>query len=110
MTWRIVQDPINNGVDFARRFPDIDQIQVHAEKRIQSVTVKEKLTVFINYFEIPLRTGCDAAALSILPKWPPGPGWIAALRIRFLNSVQNAASRVSEVNSMDKGGGSPYSG
>lgn len=63
-----------------------------------------------NDSEIPLRTGCYAAALRIPSKWPPGAGWIIVPRIRFLNSVQNAASRVSEVNSTDKGGGSPYLG
>jgi hypothetical protein len=60
--------------------------------------------------EIPLRTGCDAAALSILDQMAAGPGWIFASRIRSLNSVQNAASRVSEVNPTVKGGGNPYSG
>ena len=60
--------------------------------------------------EIPLRTGCDTAALSILSQMAAGPGWILTSRIRSLNSVQNAASRVSEVNSTEKGGGSPFYG
>jgi hypothetical protein len=60
--------------------------------------------------EIPLRTGCDTAALGIFNQMAAGPGWIVTSRIRSLNSVQSAASRVSEVNSNAKGGGSPYSG
>ena len=38
--------------------------------------------------EIPLRTGCDTAALSIFYQMATGPGWIVASRIRSLNSVQ----------------------
>ena len=60
------------------------------------------------YSEIPLRTGCDIAALRIPSKWPAGAWMDFCARIRFLNSVQNAASRVSEVNPTVKGGGSPY--
>ena len=38
--------------------------------------------------EIPLRTGCEAAALRIFNQMAAGPGWILASRICSLNSVQ----------------------
>jgi hypothetical protein len=57
-------------------------------------------------FKIPLRTGCDDAALGVTTQMAAGVGGKIALRICPLSSVQNAASRVSVVNSSEKGGDS----